>query len=135
MGTKKYCSIILDSAFRIVQFVPISRDVFDDVGYLYRSTHTQSLYGYMGLSLFFFFDQSIASANPLKPNTPSKLLGEKRMRSALPVKIAVEGVETAVEDVVELPLEVDVEFPLAGMNTPPLMAGGEILLAFTAAAL
>lgn len=79
-------------------------------------------------------DQIIASANPLKPTKPTKLLRENMLPSAPPVKAVVEGVGL-VETVVELPLEVEVEFPLAETNTPPAMAGGETLVAFTAAAL
>lgn len=77
----------------------------------------------------------MASANPLKLTKPSKLLREKRLPSAPPVKAVFEGVGPAVETAVELPLEVEVEFPLAETNTPPAMARGEILVAFTAAAL
>lgn len=77
----------------------------------------------------------MASANPLKPTRPSQLLREKSLPSAPPVKAVIEGVSPAVEPVVELPLELEVEFPLAERNTPPAMAGGETLVAFTAAAL
>lgn len=77
----------------------------------------------------------MASANPLKPTKPTKLLREKMLPSAPPLKVVPEGVGPPVETVVELPLEVEVVLPLAETNTPPAMARGETLVAFTAAAL
>ena len=87
-------------------------------------------------------DQIIASANPPMPTKPSKLLCERRMLPAAPVEAVVEGlgegevvgpVEVLPE--VEVALDEEVEFPVAEMKTPPAMAGGETVLAFTAAAL
>ena len=66
------------------------------------------------------------------PTKPSKLLCERRMLPAAPVEAAVEGLGEVVGPVEVLP---EVEFPVAEMKTPPAMAGGETVLAFTAAAL
>ena len=71
---------------------------------------------------------------------PSKLLCEKRMLPAPPVEAAVEGLGEVVGTVevlpeVEVVLDEEVEFPGAEMKTPPAMAEGETVLAFTAAAL
>ena len=80
------------------------------------------------------------SANALMPTKPSKLLCERRMTPASPVKVAVDGVGALV-GTVELLLEVvvvldeEVELLVVAMNTPPAMAEGETLVAFTAAAL
>lgn len=74
------------------------------------------------------------------PTKPSKLLCERRMLPAAPVEAAVEGLGEVVGPVevlpeVEVALDEEVEFPVAEMKTPPAMAGGETVLAFTAAAL
>ena len=80
------------------------------------------------------------SANALMPTKPSKLLCERRMTPAPPVKVAVDGVG-AVDGSVELPpelvvvLEEEVELLVEPMNTPPAMAEGEIVVAFALAAL
>ena len=82
----------------------------------------------------------MASAHALIPIKPSKLLCERRVTPAPPVKVTVDGVGL-VDGTVELPPEVvvvlDEEVELLGeaMNTPPATAEGETFVAFTAAAL
>ena len=82
----------------------------------------------------------MASANALMPTKPSRLLCERRMTPAPPVKVAVDGVG-AVDGAVELPPEVvvvldeEVELLVEARNTPPAIAEGETVVAFTAAAL
>ena len=81
----------------------------------------------------------MASANALMPTKPSKLLCERLMTPAPPVKVTVDGVGM-VDGTVELPPEVvvvldEVELLVEATNTPPAMAEGERVVAFTAAAL
>ena len=74
------------------------------------------------------------------PTKPSKLLCERRMTPASPVKVDFDGVG-ALDETVELPPEVvvvldeDVELAVEAMNTPPAMTEGETFVAFTEAAL
>ena len=86
-----------------------------------------------------FWDQIIASTKPLMPTNPSKLLCEKRLVSAPPVKVAKEGggivVDDGVGEVGTVVLVPEVELLVDSMKTPPAMACGETELAFTAAAL
>ncbi len=56
---------------------------------------------------------------------------EKRLLEAAPSKSATEGVGDVVDDVVEFDTVVLLD---AVMKTPPAMAGGEMVLAFRAAA-
>ncbi len=87
-----------------------------------------------------------ARTNPLMPTQPRMLHCVKVLPAAPPLEGAVEDVELVVDDVdvldavelepgVEVVLDVEVELPVASMNTPPAMAGGATVLVFLAAIL
>lgn len=70
----------------------------------------------------------------------------KILPAAPPLEGAVEDVELVVDEVdvldavelepeVEAVLDVELELPVASMNTPPAMAGGAMVLVFLAAIL
>lgn len=127
----------LDAAFIII-IHPATTGDSSSKNARYHTSHSRPRYDHIKGWLL-LLDQIMASANPLMPTKPSKLPCERRMLPAAPVEAAVEGLGEVVGSVevlpeVEVALDEEEEFPVAEMKTPPAMAGGETVLAFTAAA-
>ena len=85
--------------------------------------------------LICLLDQIIVRAIATRPIAPSKPHCEKWELTASPLKGTVDGVEVVVNGVVELAPVLEEVLLAALTNTPPAIAGGEMVLAFSAPAL